>query len=296
SLLRLIMGFTVTAMFFGAEYWLVGIAPDASRGRIVAIYSIILSGSYAIGPKMLGWVGLEGFMTYGLPASILVAAILPVWWGQASAPRGQAGEAASPARTMSFFRTDPLILWGVVLFGMIEFGAMGLLSVWGVRIGLAEGAALLLLSVLAIGSAFFQLPVGIAADRYDRRRLLALAGFCSVLAPLGMIAFSESYGALVVLSLAWGGMAVALYTIALTELGARYRGADLAAGNAAVVMAYGLGALLAPASFGAAMDVIPPDGVLWLASASALGYLVLALVRIARAGRNPLDMGGETRR
>ncbi|MEM0943309.1 MAG: MFS transporter, partial [Pseudomonadota bacterium] len=244
----------------------------------------------------LGWVGLESFMTYGLPASILVAAILPVWRGQASAPRGQAGEAASPARTMSFFRTDPLILWGVVLFGMIEFGAMGLLSVWGVRIGLAEGAALLLLSVLAIGSAFFQLPVGIAADRYDRRRLLALAGFCSVLAPLGMIAFSESYGALVVLSLAWGGMAVALYTIALTELGARYRGADLAAGNAAVVMAYGLGALLAPASFGAAMDVIPPDGVLWLASASALGYLVLALVRIARAGRNPLDMGGETRR
>ncbi|MEO1275565.1 MAG: hypothetical protein AAFV96_09280, partial [Pseudomonadota bacterium] len=63
---------------------------------------------------------------------------------------------------------------------------------------------------------------------------------------------------------AWGGFGAGLYTVALTALGGRYSGVRLAEANAAVTMAYGLGALLSPGFFGFAMDSIaPPHGLLY---------------------------------
>jgi hypothetical protein len=44
----------------------------------------------------------------------------------------------------------------------------------------------------------------------------------------------------------WGGLAAGLYTVALIELGARYSGATLVSATAAVVTAYGVGALVGP--------------------------------------------------
>ncbi|MEM7508765.1 MAG: MFS transporter [Pseudomonadota bacterium] len=285
GLLRMVLGFTITALFFVSEYWLVEIAPQESRGRIVALYAIVLSLSYAIGPKLLAWVGIETYGTYAVPAAIMLAGLLPILAGRRFAPRPKAEGAASPLQTVSYFRSDPLILWGVVLFGMIEFGAMGLLSVWALRNGMEEAFALGLLSFLAIGSVLFQLPVGWAADRFDRRRLLAVAGFAATVAPLLMIQFVDHRIALVACVILLGGMAVSLYTLALTELGARYQGAELAAGNAAVVLAYGFGAFMAPAAFGQAMDLIPPDGLLLLAAASGLAYTLLAVARICFTAR-----------
>lgn len=294
--LRMVLGFAITAMFFAAEYWLVEIAPEEKRGRIVALYAMILSGSYAIGPAMLRVVGLETYWTFALPALLTAAGAIPVILWRGLAPPAQPDRPASPLETVAYFRSDPLIMWGVVLFGMIEFGAMGLASVWAVRSGLPEAEALTLLSAMAIGSILFQIPVGWAADRFDRRRLLMIMGLGAMVAPLVMIAGRESYALVLMGSILWGGMAVALYTLALTELGARYTGASLAAGNAAVVLAYGLGALVAPAAFGQAMDAVPPDGLMWLAAMCGGVYAALALARVVMKPRNPLDMGRQNSR
>ena len=95
------------------------------------------------------------------------------------------------------------------------------------------------------------------------------------------------------LAFVWGGMAVSFYSLALTELGTRYRGAKLAEGNASVVLAYGLGALIGPMAFGASMDVVPPDGLLWLAAFAGGAYCALVVYRIAARPRTPLDSGAQ---
>lgn len=279
SLIRINLGIWVTAMFFAAEYWLVAIAPEGGRGRIVAIYSVILSGSYALGPYMLNLAGLDSFWTFGAPVAFVLCGAVPILLGRATAPPADSERPATVRETLGYFVSDPTIMWGVVLFGTIEFGAMGLASVWGVRSGMAEGAALFLLTAMALGSLAFQFPTGWAADRFDRRRMLLAAGAGACVAPVVML-YGGAYGLILAGSVLWGGTAVALYTLALTELGGRYTGAKLAAGNAAVVLAYGVGALLGPAGFGKAMDVIPPDGVLWLAALAALIYAGLVAIRI----------------
>jgi hypothetical protein len=104
---------------------------------------------------------------------------------------------------------------------------------------------------------------------------------------MGMVLASPSFPLLCAMAAFWGATSVGLYSVALTEMGARYRGGALAVANAAVVLAYGIGSLVAPSGFGFAMDAIPPDGLLLGAALAALAYLVLALVRIQRIRGTP---------
>ena len=285
--LRFCWGVAGSTLFFASEFWLVAVAPDRLRGRLIAVYSMVLAGCYMLGPVILNLTGLDRFLTYAVPTAIVLAASVPIILGRHGAPLGRHGGPVRLSAPLGFFRSDPMVMWGVVLFGVIEFGGNALITVWGLRTGFAQEAAVALVFWIAFGSMVFQLPTGWAADRIERRRMLALAGIGSAIAPVGIVMFSASYPAVAAGAVLWGGIAVALYTLALTELGARYSGAKLAEANAAVILAYGLGALVSPTAFGAAMEVAPPDGLLWLAAAVALGYVLLAAFRLRRRRAPP---------
>ncbi len=59
----------------------------------------------------------------------------------------------------------------------------------------------------------------------------------------------------------WGAIAFGIYTIALVELGDRFSGALLLAGNGAFGMMWGIGGIFGPPVAGAAMDLIGPEGL-----------------------------------
>ena len=289
GLLRVCFGFAATALFFASEFWLMSVVPDALRGRIVGIYAVVLSASYMMGPLILNAIGIDGPLTFLIPALVVCVASIPIVLGRNEAPPSRSEERAHPLAVLSFFRTDPMVLWAVVLFGVIEFGAMGLISVWAMRTGFDQETAVNMVFWLAFGSLAFQLPMGWAADRFDRRKLMALAAFVSLIMPLIMIPFASDVIVASGSMFVWGGMAVAFYSLGLTELGSRYQGEALARGNAALVLAYGLGALMSPTGFGFAMDAIPPNGLLWVAALAAAAYLTLAGVRLRRAPSVSLD-------
>ncbi|GMG83890.1 MFS transporter [Paralimibaculum aggregatum] len=283
--LRLVYGFFGTALFFSSEYWIVAMAPDGQRGRIVAFYTISLSLAFMAGPLVIGATGVEGFLPFAVASAVLFAGVLPVWWGRRAMPVQSPEAPPSPWTTLRFFVTDPALTWAVVLFGLIEFGTVALLPVWAVRTGFAEHEATWMMAAFAAGSVLSALPMGWASERLDRRFMLLAVGLASVAAPLGIVAASGSLAGSVAISALWGSLAVGLYTLPLVELGSRYAGHRLAEGNGAVVLGYGLGALLSPALLGAAMDLVPPDGLLLGSALAAAAYATLAAIRLGRRPR-----------
>ncbi|MGR3716011.1 MAG: MFS transporter [Thermohalobaculum sp.] len=281
--LRLIFGFAATVLFFASEYWIVAAAPEMSRGRIIAVYALCVSGGFALGPLILSLTGLEGSLPFLIAAGVVIAGLVPILWGLRWAPDIGDDDPPSPLAALGIFVTDPGVVFAVVLFGTIEFGAMALIAVWGVRSGLAEADAAILLSVFAFGAMLLQMPLGWAADRFDRRWVLVLAAAGSAIAPLAMMAAGPSYWLMLAAVAFWGAFSVGLYSVALTEMGARYQGGNLAVANAAIILGYGIGALVSPVLFGWAMDAIPPDGLLLAAAVVALVYLALMLARMIQA-------------
>ena len=296
GVLRVAFGFAATTLFFTSEFWLMSIVRDDLRGRVVGLYAVVLSASYMMGPLLLNAISIDGPLTYLVPTIIVIVSSLPIFLGRHGAPPSRSEERAKPHEILRFFRTDPMVLWAVVLFGVIEFGAMGLISVWALRTGFDQETAVQMVFWLAFGSLVFQLPMGWAADQFDRRKLMAVAAVVSVVMPLLIIPLADNVMVTSAAIFVWGGMAVAFYSLGLTELGARYTGEALARGNAALVLAYGLGALLSPAAFGTAMDLIPPNGLLWVAALAAMAYLTLAIIRLRRTPVVSLDSKRETSR
>ena len=280
--LRYALGAAATGLFVGSEAWIVADADDRTRGRIVGLYATVLSLGFALGPLILTGVGFEGPAPFVVCALLALAAIAPLAAAWDDAPRIGAEDRAETA-PWRFMVTAPTVFWAVALFGAIEFGVMGLLPVWGVRTGLDRDAASVLVTALVLGNVVFQIPLGALADRLNRRGLLIFCAAISVGAAVGLPLLAGEGWRLWLMLFVWGGLAAGLYTVALIELGARYRGATLVSANASVVLAYGVGALVGPLFSGAAMDVIDPHGVAVALGVMACAYLAMAIRRALTA-------------
>ena len=50
--IRLVQGMSISTLFVLSEAWIVGSTGDSNRGKIVAIYASVLSGSFGAGPLL----------------------------------------------------------------------------------------------------------------------------------------------------------------------------------------------------------------------------------------------------
>jgi MFS family permease len=281
--LRYLQGIAATALFLGSENWIVADTEEGSRGRVVGLYATVLSLGFAAGPMVLTAVGHEGALPFVVCGVLSLLATLPLITAWNGAPTLDEGETSS-LTPLRFLRSDPTVMGAVILFGAIEFGVMALMPVWGVKLGMEVATGAFLVSVLVLGNVALQIPLGALAEKLNRRMMLAGCALFSLAAAVALPWLADAGWRLWLVLFVWGGIAAGLYTIALIELGARYRGPTLVAANAAVVIAYGLGALIGPLFVGVAMDVIEPHGLSVALGVMALVYLVVTVAR-ARRGR-----------
>lgn len=276
--LRFLLGVAGTMLFLGSETWITAAAEPATRGRVLGLYATVLSLGFAMGPLIVNETGLHGWTPFLLCAALCAAAGLPLAaaWNDAPAPHEDDSAHIPPLR---FIRTDPSIMAAVIVFGACEFGLLGLLPVWGVRGGLAPEQAAFLLTAMLMGNVALQIPLGALADRFNRRVLLMLCAATTLLGAALLPVLVQTEAALWPVLFVMGGLMSGLYTVALAELGARYAGRALVSANAAMIVCYGFGALVAPLGFGAAMDALDPHGLPLATGLLCAGYLALAFWR-----------------
>src|SRR5690606_37220620 len=276
--LRLIFSGAITAAFVLSEYWINALAPNARRGLIMGIYATVLSIGFATGPVLFAVVGVEGITPYIAGAAVLAAAAIPVVLARDTEP---AGHTRSSAPIRRYLLAAPLATLAEFVFGSVESGSMSLLPVFGVQSGFSGVDSALLVSAVVAGNVLLQIPLGLAADRYDRRHLLLACALIGAGGALMMPLAATDYFWLCALLFVWGGVVAGLYTVGLTQLGSRYEGGDLAGANAAFVLMYSLGMLAGPAAMGTGLSIGGPDGLPLVVAALFALYAAVAVWRIA---------------
>jgi MFS family permease len=279
--LRLLLGLIGSSIFTSSEAWINQLAGDVGRGRILGIYAAALAAGFGIGPLVLSLTGIQGWPPFLANAAITALAALPLLGvGETSRSFGRE-RGASP---LTMFRRAPLILGAVTIFAMYEAAMMTLLPIWGVRIGLNDRLAAATLSAVFFGSIVLQVLIGWLSDRFSRIATLRLCGAVGLLGALALASVDASLPMLLGLLFVWGGIASGIYPVALSMAGDRFRGTELVTVNAAMIIAYGLGALVGPPLGGVAMDVWNARGLFWL---FALLFAGLLLATRFTAGRRP---------
>lgn len=282
--LLFVYGAATTLCFTLSEYWINAVTPDHRRGLVMGIYATILSLGFAVGPTIVALLGFASIRPFLLGAAIMAAAAMPVLVARGASPDF---EEAPRRRFAAFIFAVPVATFGVLVFAMSEQGGFAFLPLWGRHLGFDPSLAVLLAAAMTLGNVVFQIPIGLLADRFDRRSVLLCCGLIGSLGMAAAWAVSGSVLALMLVLLVWGGASAGLYTVGLAHLASRFSGGDLAGANAAFVFCYALGMLVGPIAIGDAMARAPVFGLpLVLGGAFALYSLIVGL-RIALARRPP---------
>lgn len=267
----------LTVMFVLSEFWINAVVPSDRRGLAMGIYGTVLSLGFAAGPIMLGLVGTAGAAPFLLGAAVLLVSTAPMLFARAHEPRIEGHARTSILR---FVTITPIATFAAFSFGAIESGAASLLPVYGVELGYGVSSAAMLVAALAFGNVFSQVPLGLLADRVDRRMLLLGCGVCGTIGAALVPVVSGHWFWLLAVMFFWGGTVAGLYTVGLTHLGARFTGPDLASANAAFIMMYSVGVLVGPAAMGVGLDLWHPHGIAIVAAAFSAAFSLLALGRM----------------
>ncbi|MDR6288668.1 MFS family permease [Inquilinus ginsengisoli] len=275
--LRFLLGFFANPLYVISETWLITITPAPRRGRIMGLYTSIVSGGFAIGPLSLGLVGTQGWPPFMIGiAAFLICGLIVV----AVVPRlpkmPQEGEATSVA---GFFALAPLLLFGVFAAAAFEQILLSLFAVYGTALGSGEERIASLITCFIAGNAVLQILLGRLAERFGSARTLLFCALASLAGCLLLPAIFDSW-LIWPLVLLWGGVSFGIYTMSLIQLGERFDGQALIAGNAAFAFAWGIGGIVGSPATGLAMQLIGHQGL-----PSSLGLLCCVLAALLVAER-----------
>jgi MFS family permease len=255
-----------------SETWLNLVASERDRGRVMGIYATVMALGFAIGPSLIGLVGIEGWTPFLLIVLAMLLSASPLPFSRGLAPAMPAHQEVPLARLV---RAQPLVMACAVLGGVADLALFSLLPVYGLRHGLDQSEALIAVSVFVGGNVLLQIPIGWTADHVSRRVTLLSCILVTILGTL-LLPIAVGHGFwLYVLVFFLGGSTFSTYTLGLGLLGDGFPLAQLAAANVAFVMAYQVGSAGGPILAGTAMDVFGPEGLAGVVVTSAVILLAL---------------------
>ncbi|WP_221151219.1 MFS transporter [Rhizobium binae] len=278
--LRFLLGYFANPLYVISETWLISITPASRRGRILGLYSSIVSAGFAVGPLSLGLSGTEGWAAFligigaflGCGLIVLAVALrLPEMPGE--------GEAISVG---DFLSRAPLLLFAVFTAAAFEQILLSLLAVYGAALGSTEGRIASLIACFVAGNAVLQILLGRVAEGFGATRTML---FCVLACLSGCLLLASTFTTWLIWPLVfiWGGVSFGLYTMSLIHLGERFSGQALIAGNAAFAFAWGVGGMAGSPAAGLAMQLMGYQG---LPSSLALLSCVLLISLLAARRRD----------
>ncbi len=270
--LRLLLGAAIDSLYVISETWLLQLAGPRHRGKLIGLYSTMLAAGFAVGPFALALVGSEGGHAFGIGIAIMLATAAGLLALRGRVPRQ---DLQNPGQVFGFMRLAPMLLLAIGVVALFDQVALSLLPVYLLGNGMSEALTATALGVFVIGNVLLQYPIGWLSDRMSRRLVASICLGC-VLVCCAVLPVTVGNAALWPVLFVLGSAGFGIYTVTLAELGDRFEGAMLLAGNAAFALMWGLGGIVGPPVTGGVMDLVGGPG-LPLTLFAAFALLPIAL-------------------
>ena len=283
--LRFLLGVFINVAFVASETWINILVSPAVRGRVLGIYTMAFSSGFALGPLMLVVTGTESLAPFIIGAALALAAMVPVYLSRQALPDFEPERGAF----LTFLGLAPRLLIVVGVLAAFDQISFSFLPLYGLGKGFDEVEMSIALAIFVTGNTAVQPLIGWLIDRISLRFVSLLCTsmtvICSLLLPFFASDLWLFYGLLFVL----GGFAFGLYTVSLTELGRRFTGGLLLAGNAAFGAMWGIGGIIGPPITGESMERFGPEGLPGLV---ALLFFALTLMLFFRRSFDAEEKSG----
>ncbi|WP_108482057.1 MFS transporter [Oceaniglobus ichthyenteri] len=278
--LRVINGFCIAGMTTSIESWLNERSSNESRGRVLGFYMLAFYLATAFGQTLVNVAPVGGSDHLMLASALIGLSLIPIAMTRLGEPNL---EDIRVLGIREIYKASPAGVIGAGVAGMLVGSFYALAIVYARQIGMSVSEAAMFMSIVVLGGLGFQVPVGILADRFDRR--IVMSGILiAVGASWGLLSVSIANGialaALMVMALAFGGAISSVYPLCVAQTFDRLERRYYVAASGRLLMVYSIGATIGPLLASGLMSVYGPSSFFLFESAIAISYAIFVLFRV----------------
>ena len=251
--LRVLTGTALVILYTVIESWLNATTPPQNRGQVFAVYMVVNLGALAVSQQFMSLAPASSYLLFALASVLVTLSLVPVTGTRFGPPEVQQVKRLG---IRFLWRIAPLAISAAFLSGLAMGAFWGMSALYASRIGLPTSEVATFVTSGIIGGALLQYPVGRLSDRFDRRRVLA--GIVGVAAVSALLIIPASFASVEFLYAAialYGGLAFAVYPVAVAHLIDHLESGDILPGGSALLLVHGIGAAIGPALSGQLMSM-----------------------------------------
>jgi MFS family permease len=274
---RFFLGAAIGSLFTVSETWVLTVATDKNRGRIMGLYTSMLSVTFAVGPVILPFTGIEGLMPWLICIAFVTLGLIPLALVRIRDVSDDGGHGS----ISGVLRRAPMLFACIAAATIFDSVIISFFSIFAQRNGVPLASASTMLAAGIVAGVVFFYPLGLWADRWSKNGVVMICAAatvvsCLLLAPL---ITSPLIWPLVVLIFT---AAFGVYVVALAIIGDVFKGRDMVAASATVAAMWGIGGIIGPPIAGRVIDSF---GINSFPAVLAGFYGLLLLGLLAQGGR-----------
>ncbi|TXS95340.1 MFS transporter [Parahaliea maris] len=280
--LRVLTGAVLVTLYTVIESWLNGETPPEQRGRVFAIYMAVNLAALALAQQLLNLASPAVFTLFALSAMLVSISLAPVVWTRMRQPEIHT---AQRMRLRTLFQIAPVAPAGALLSGLAMGAFWGMGALYAGRVGFDSAGVASFMTCAILGGSLLQYPLGKYSDSHDRRRVLAIVCATAALVAALLIPASGAGRWVLPVIFAYGGLAFAIYPVAVAHLVDHLEQDSILAGGSALLFLHGIGAAFGPALAGRGMEWLGPQalpGYFMLVQLALAGFVFWRLRRVAQ--------------
>jgi MFS family permease len=288
--MRLVSGMCFAGIYVVAESWLNHRASRSNRGRLLAVYMLVLYVGLGAAQFLLLLSNPQSAKPFMLVSALISLAMVPI---VASAQETPETAVPQPVRYRDLYAISPLAVVAVAASGMTTSVIFSMGPVYARLSGSGTHGVAEFMAVSILAAVLTQYPVGRLSDRTDRRNVIA--GVC-VLATI-VAASIEAFGPLprvvfLLLTALFSGAALTLYSLAVSHINDKLEPAQMVAASSALLLINGMAAASGPVLAGTLMAAFGPRAYFGMLAALTGALSVFDLWRKSRRAPVPLAQKG----
>jgi MFS family permease len=254
--MRLVSGLCFAGIYVVAESWLNDRANRANRGRLLAVYMLVLY--LGLGAAQFLLI-VSNPLTPGpfMLVSVLISlAMVPIMISAQQLP-----ERCVPRKVSlpDLYRNSPLGVVGVTVSGLISATIFSMGPVYARLNGLDTARVATFMAVSILAAAVTQYPVGRLSDRMDRRTVIAAVCTLATLVAGSIVAFpAMPHAVFLTLAAVFSGLVLTLYSLSISHVNDKLEPAQMVAASGALLLLNGTAAAIGPVLAGGLMANFGP--------------------------------------
>ncbi len=254
--MRLLSGLCFAGIYVVAESWLNDRASRANRGRLFAMYMLVLYGGLGAAQFLLVLSDPRTPIPFMLVSILISLAMVPIVVSAQPVPEHTV---PSKVRLRDLYGNSPLGVVAVAVSGVISAVIFSMGPVYAQLSGLETHGVAAFMGVSILAAVVTQYPIGRLSDRMDRRTVIFGVCTLAMLVSGSIVAFPRMPHALFLcLAALFSGFALTLYSLSVSHVNDKLEPTQMVAASSALLLLNGTAAAIGPVIAGSLMNVFGP--------------------------------------